>query len=211
MGTFELGTTAFGLKTSLTKATVSVPANAARATDDILLSAASGTGQTSRALANPGQGTFFRGLKVSGPRSTGALNAVTGRATPIPLHDTTAPWYRYVSPRYEGRISVVTEGRTPQQIARTYSHELQHVSDFVNHPQITHLVARKDYFPGTGLARYALEVRGYHAGGTLASPLTPLRSFSNAQKAYLGYDIIIFGVGGSAAAHSVYDTCFDGE
>lgn len=69
----------------------------------------------------------------------------------------------------------------------------------------------KNYFPGTGLARYALEVRGYHAGGTLASPLTPLGSFSNAQKAYLGYDTIIFGVGGSAAAYNVYDTYFDGE
>lgn len=65
--------------------------------------------------------------------------------------------------------------------------------------------------PGTGLARYALEVRGYHAGGTLASPLTPLRSFSNTQKVHLGYDALIFGVGGSAAAYNVYDTYFDGE
>lgn len=144
-------------------------------------------------------------------QSTDSFSAVTGRATPIPLHDATAPWYRYVTPRYEGKISVVTAGRTPKEIARTYSHELQHVSDFVNHPQITQLAARKSYFPGTGLARYALEVRGYHAGGSLASPLTPLKSFSNAQKAYLGADVTIFGVGGSAAAYSVYDTYFDGD
>jgi hypothetical protein len=159
----------------------------------------------------PASPQITTGTYVSLQRTTQSLNAVTGRAIPIPLHDTTAPWYRYVTPRYDGTISVVTQGRTPQQIARTYSHELQHVSDFVNHPQITYLATRERYFPGTGLARYFLEVRGYHAGSSLASPLTRLRSFSGAQKAHLGSDVIIFGGGGSAAAYSTYNTLFEGE
>ena len=41
-----------------------------------------------------------------------------------------------------------------------------------------HLTARKSYFAGTGMARYAIEVRGYQASETLASLLTALRSFS---------------------------------
>jgi len=135
------------------------------------------------------------------PSASTSFLAKTGTTTPIPLHNTSTPWYKYLSPKYDAKISVQTQGRTSQQIARTWSHELQHYDDILAHPQITHLATKKDYFPGTGLARYWLEYRGYSAGGTLSSPLTPLRSFSPTQKAYLGYAILIFGGGGGTAIY----------
>ena len=114
---------------------------------------------------------------------------VNGRARPIPLHDTTTPWYKFLSPKYDTDIWVRTAGRTPQEIANTWSHELQHFRDFTNLPGITHLAARGKYFPGSGLARYFLEFRGYRAGGTLTSLRTPLQSFNAEQTRWLMYDL----------------------
>jgi hypothetical protein len=138
--------------------------------------------------------------------------AVNGRARPIPLHDTTTPWYRYLSPKYDTDIWVGTTGRTPQQIARTWSHELQHFRDFTNLPGVTHLAARDKYFPGSGLARCFLEFRGYRAGGTLTSLRTPLQAFNAQQTRWLVYDLggIAF-VGAAGTAEMVYFGFFDDE
>jgi hypothetical protein len=145
------------------------------------------------------------------PRGGTEFFVRNGTATPIPLHNLKTPWWKYLSPKYDGKIWVRTQGRTPQAIGRTWSHELKHVDDFINHSQITHLAARQQYFPGSGMARYVLEFRGYRAGGQLDNLLVPLRSFKPHHTQWLGYDVIIFGVGGgTATGMTIYDL-LDGD
>lgn len=129
---------------------------------------------------------------------------VTGITEPIALHKAT-PWYRYLSPRYTGRISVATEGRSPFAIARTWSHELKHVDDLERYPQSARLALRERYwFPGGGAARYCFEFRGYRAGGTLRSLATPLKSMPPTCRRYLVYDgltLLYLGAGGATAVY----------
>lgn len=131
---------------------------------------------------------------------------VLGKTVPKALHDVKTPWHKFLQPKYKATIQdVVTQGRSPQDIARTWTHELQHVKDIEHMPGITHLAARAKYFPGSGFARYFLEVRGYHAGGELASPLTPFLSFNSRQVRWFVYDSVILGVGGTGAVYSIFN------
>lgn len=107
--------------------------------------------------------------------------------------------WKFLVPAYDGKIWVRTEGRTLIDIAKTWSHELQHVADFRDFPGITHLAWRASYFPGSGFARYFLEFRGYSAGKQLKSLLTPFQSIKGNPRTWFVYDTAIFGVGGTTA------------
>jgi hypothetical protein len=142
-------------------------------------------------LATLGVGELAEAARAGGAaaRETSSFSAIKGRARLIPLHNTTTPWYRFLSPKYKVTIWVKTAGRRPTEIAQTWSHELQHFSDIERFPGIAHLAARETYFPGCGVARYLIEFRGYGAGRTLHSLRTPLQSFNATQLRWLNYDL----------------------
>ena len=73
--------------------------------------------------------------------------------------------------------------------------------DVFDHPQVTHLATQKGSFPGSGLALYWLEYRGYSAAEELLNLWTPLGGMTRLQKANLATDIFIFGVGGATAIY----------
>jgi RHS repeat-associated protein len=154
----------------------------------------------------------IRGLRTGLRVSEGGLSAKrsVGWVNAIPKYDVNAPWYKYVTPSFTVNAGVVTQGRTVAQIAATKVHEGQHIMDVLNHPQITHLATKNSYFPGSGLARYWLEYRGYSAGGRQGL-LTPLGSFSPAQQRYLAYDMAIFGGGSVGAGFMQYESWKGGE
>jgi len=133
----------------------------------------------------------------------------TGKVIITPRYDVNTPWYQFLKPSFDVKASVVTEGRTAEAIAATKAHEGQHIMDVIANPQLTYLatqarIGKAGYFPGSGLARYWFEYRGYSAGGTLNNLTTPLQSFRAAQKTYLWYDLTLFGGGSAGAASSIY-------
>ena len=147
------------------------------------------------------------GLSVKAPRGTGVADsfyARQGSAKPIPLHDASTPWYKFLKPKYTGQRWVKTAGRSRAEIARTSLHEAQHIADFNNYPGVTNLAARSKYFPGSGFSRYWLEYRGYRTGGTYKNIFTPLHSFNPPHKRWLMYDIGIFGGRAATGGYSIY-------
>jgi hypothetical protein len=131
-----------------------------------------------------------------------------GWANPIPMYNVNAPWYRYITPRFDIDAGVVTEGRTTAQIMATKAHEGQHIADILNHPQITYLAGKETYFPGAGFSRYWLEYRGYCAGGTLQNLATPLQSFRPKYLNFFWRDVSISAGLGLGAGYGTYYNYF---
>lgn len=146
------------------------------------------------------------------------LAARRGSVAFDPVHVAT-PWYRFLVPRYvvkPGSLRISTVGRTAEEIAATRAHEEMHIFDVVspgrlasvfhlaNRPPLPILgIYRTRYFPGTGIARYILELRGWRAGGVI-NPLAPLQSFKPFQLGHLTSDLVLFGGGGSGALYNIY-------
>lgn len=124
------------------------------------------------------------------------------------LHDTSTPWYKFLSPKYEPSIVVhSTIDGIPVSLAnrmKTAIHEGQHASDVRQFPGLIHLIAKDSYFPGSGFARYFFEFRGYRAEGGLRNLFTPFNSFGSNHIRYFAYDTAIFGFGGAFSTYNVF-------
>ena len=134
---------------------------------------------------------------------------VSGRATATPMHDVNTPWYKYLNPEYEGKITYLDKNNP--NILNTIRHETQHLNDFINHPQIVHLAGESKLWFGKGFARYWLEVRAYKAGSDANPWMSAFRSFTTEkQKAQFVSDAIVFAGGGIGGiiriGYSIYDT-----
>jgi hypothetical protein len=136
-----------------------------------------------------------------------------GWARPVALHDTDAPWYRYVRPRYSGKAGLKdVSGLSDAEIAKVKIHEGNHLLFYEEHPQLTYLIHGNPKFPGSGFAKYFLEYRAYKAAGQLESLATPFRSFSAAQMRYFKRDVAIAGAIGVVGTGSLlYYLCGGGQ
>jgi RHS repeat-associated protein len=109
-------------------------------------------------------------------------------------------WYNLWKPRYNSKVKDIRPegaGRTANEVLQTLKHENQHVRDITTFTRTTWIVSKESY--GSGIGRYFFESRAYRAASQYENLLTPLRSFSTAQKAQLAQDIGILVSGGLSA------------
>jgi len=143
------------------------------------------------------------------PRGSGSA----GKAYPIPLHNTSTPWYNFLKPRYDSRIRM-QEGLSrsstagPEGYWGVLRHEGQHAADFERFGGLTHLAveSRMPFGIGKGFARYFFEHRGYmQSHGGQYNWRLPFRSFEQLHKQQFATDSALFGVGILVGGYHLYD------